>query len=61
MSPSKLPYISVRLDKGLKEAFEAAARKKRLPVAQWLLQAGIEQMVREGRELPEAPPKEPEK
>jgi hypothetical protein len=61
MSPSRLPYISVRLDLGLKAEFETAARKQRQHVSAWLLQAGIERMTREGRELPEGPPKGPKK
>jgi len=61
MSPSALPYISVRLDSELKAAFEAAADKQRLPVSQWLLQAGIERLLREGREVPEPPPRQEDK
>ena len=61
MSPSRLPYISVRLDADLKRAFETAARKQRQHVSAWLLQLGINEIVREGKELPEPPPKEPKK
>lgn len=55
------PYISVRLDKGLKKAFEDAARRQRQTVSGWLLQAGIERMAREGRDLPERPPRDKDK
>ena len=61
MSPSRKPYIPVRLDQDVKEAAERVARRHRQKTAEYVRQTLIEALLREGETLSDPPPPKPRK
>jgi predicted transcriptional regulator len=55
MSPSRKPYIPVRLDQDVKEAAERVARRRRQKTSEYVRQVLIDALLREGETLAEPP------
>lgn len=56
MSPSKNPFVMVRLDTALKALLDRVARQERRPVSDIVRQLIIKYLRERGEEIPDPPP-----